>query len=104
EAVAIPIARGDADAAAEPWADRRGLVDRHEVDQLDAGLAVEDPDLGGDAAQTGDDVRGAVAIDVAGRDPHAGLQPRVIGQELLHQLAVGAVVHLDQRWDPGARA
>src|SRR5262249_44054152 len=85
-AVAVDVGRGDVDAAAE------GGVERHEAHQQRAGLAVEDLDLRPAAgAGADDDVRHAVAVDIAAGHPHAAEEARGEGVELEFGAAGGQV-------------
>src|SRR5207244_1698663 len=90
--VAVHVTDGDVDAAVEL------RVVGHEPLKFGAGLAVEHLDERQTAgAGGGDDLRHAVAGDVAGGDADAAAVRLVIGQEAELQLARGGVVDVDDR-------
>src|SRR5262249_61086199 len=98
-AAAVDAAGRDVDAAGEA-----GVVGEETLQQR-AVLAAEDLDVRRDARPgAGDDVGGAVAVDVAGGHEHAAGERPVVGEETPDQGAGEAVEDLDVRAAGGAGA
>src|SRR5437763_3664539 len=91
ERIAIHITGRHTNAAAETWVENKLLS--HECTG-----EVEDPYVRS-AALTGtdDNLRSAIAIDVAGRDVNSAVERRCKCHELEHQRAIGAIEDADVR-------